>query len=85
MRRGLTMLIAAALLAPAAIARADVNQQNANAAWRQADQCLHDALKKFPDHTPEGNAQRETARRECLRNHKLPEPTAAAPPAEDSH
>jgi hypothetical protein len=85
MRRASAVLIAAALLAPAAAARADVNQQNANTAWRAADQCLHDARKKFPDHTQEANAQRETARRECLRNHKLPEPAAAAPPLENSH
>jgi len=85
MKSGWALLIAAALLVPAGAARADVNQQNANAAWHEADQCLHDALKKFPDHTPQGNAQREAARRECLRNHKLPEPTAAAPAPEDSH
>jgi hypothetical protein len=84
MRRSWAVLVAAALVMPAAAARADVNQQNANVAWRQADQCTRDALKKFPDHTPEANAQRDVARRQCLRNHKLPEPAAAAPPAEES-
>lgn len=69
------MLLAAAML-PAGLARADIYQQDANAAWRQADLCSRDAFKKFPDHTPDANAQRETARRECLRNHKLPLPAA---------
>jgi hypothetical protein len=76
------MLLAAALAMPVAAARADVNQQNANKAWRQADKCAQDAVKKFPDHTPEGNAQREAARRQCLRDNKLPEPAASAPPTE---
>lgn len=68
------MMLAAVLLLPGGIARAEVNQQNASAAWRQADLCTRAAFKKFPDHTPQGNAERETARRECLRNHKLPAP-----------
>jgi hypothetical protein len=84
MRCAWAMLLGAALLVPA-VARAEINQQNANAAWRQANQCQTDARKKFPDHTPEGNAQRDAARRECLRNHKLPEPAAAAPPLEEAH
>jgi hypothetical protein len=71
------MLLAVALMVPAGPGRAEVNQQNATTAWRQADQCARDAFQKFPDHTPDGNAQREAARRVCLRNHKLPEPAAA--------
>lgn len=70
-------LVAAALALPFAGAHADVNQQHSNEAWKQATRCTQDAFKKFPDYTPEGNAQRETARRECLRNFKIPEPAAA--------
>jgi hypothetical protein len=68
------MMLAAAVLLPGGVAHADVNVRNANTAWEQADLCARDAFKKFPDHTPQGNAERETARRECLRNHKLPAP-----------
>ena len=82
------MLLLAAMLLPAARARADLYQQQADAAWRQADLCARESFKKFPDHTPDGNARREPARRACLRNHKLPVPVAApqaggAPPNGD--
>ena len=73
------MLLLAAMMLPPAAVRADVYQQDADAAWRQADLCAHDAFKKFPDHTPDGNARRETSRRQCLRNHKLPVPATPQP------
>jgi hypothetical protein len=72
------VLLAVVILLPASIARADVNQQDANFSWRQSDKCMRDALKQFPDHTPQGNAKREAARLQCLRNHKLPAPASAA-------
>jgi hypothetical protein len=71
------MLVAAALAPPLGGARAKMTQQQSNAAWKQATRCAQDAFKKFPDYTPAANAQRETARRECLRNHKLPAPAPA--------
>ena len=76
------MLLLAAMLLPAARARADLYQQQADAAWRQADLCARDAFKKFPDHTPEGNAQRETVRRECMRNNELPAAAGAPRPGD---
>lgn len=69
--------LASVLLAPAALA-ADLNQQNAFAAWKTGDSCAQEAFKKYPDYTPEGNAKREEARRVCLRTHHLPAPDAAA-------
>jgi hypothetical protein len=77
------IMLAAVMLLPGGLARAEINQQQANTAWRQADSCARDSFKKFPDHTPQGNAQRETARRECLRNHKLPAP-AGVPQVSDA-
>jgi hypothetical protein len=73
----------AALLAPAAphLARADAAQQQNFAAWSQMSNCARQAAVKFPDHTPQGNAQREAARQECLRRNHLPV-TAAPPPAQ---
>jgi hypothetical protein len=60
--------------------RADPNQKDADAAWKTAGQCAREAFKKYPDYTQEGNAKREAARLECLRDHKLPTPTAAGGP-----
>ena len=34
--------------------------------------CAKQAAKRFPDYTPEGKAQREAARQECLRANHLP-------------
>lgn len=73
--------LALLVLLPVA-ARADMNQQNSNDAWRQADRCAHEAFQKYPDYTPDSNAKREVARRACLRDHHLPAPASAAvPPA----
>jgi hypothetical protein len=49
-------------------------QTQATQAWRSADQCAKDAFKKYPDYTEAAKSQREAMRRECLRNHDLPEP-----------
>jgi hypothetical protein len=73
----------AATLTPAAprLARADAAQQQNFTAWAQMSTCAHQAAAKFPDHTPQGNAQREAARQECLRQHHLPV-TPTPPPAQ---
>ncbi|HXQ51765.1 MAG TPA: hypothetical protein VN802_11775 [Stellaceae bacterium] len=75
---GMVMLAGALLMLHGGPARADENQRKAGVAWKQADLCAHDSFKKFPDYTPESNAKRDAARRECLRNHKLPETGSAA-------
>jgi hypothetical protein len=72
------LVIAAAVSLPLMAARADPNQKDADAAWKIAGQCASAAFKKYPDYTPEGNAKREAARLECLRNHKLPTPSPTA-------
>jgi hypothetical protein len=64
------LLLLAAVSVPA---RADQSVSGASAAWRNADQCAKDAFKKYPDYTPQSNAAREAMRRECLRNHRLPD------------
>jgi len=67
-------------LATALPARADVLQQQSFSRWKIMTNCAAAATRQFPDHTPEGNAKRETARLDCLRNHKIPLPAAAPPP-----
>lgn len=71
---GLAGAALAVLLLPAAPrpARADSQQQQNFAIWRQMDNCARLAAKQFPDHTPQGNAQREAAREDCLRRNHLP-------------
>jgi hypothetical protein len=53
-------------------ARADAQQQQSFGAWHLMADCARLAAKKFPDHTPEGNAKREAERQNCLRLHHLP-------------
>lgn len=67
-------LALAVLLVSAApqLARADAQQQQNFAVWRRMDDCARQAAKQFPDHTPQGNAQREAAREDCLRRNHLP-------------
>jgi hypothetical protein len=76
LRMLLAIAVAAAL--PLMAARADPNQKDADAAWKTAGQCSVEAFKKYPDYTPAGNAKRNAARLECLRDHKLPTPSPAA-------
>jgi hypothetical protein len=72
----LMLAIAVAAAVPLVAARADQNQKDADAAWKTAGQCAHAAFKKFPDYTPDSNAKREAAKVACLRDHKLPVPSA---------
>jgi hypothetical protein len=71
-------MAAAVLAAAPRLARADAQQQQSFAVWRAMGDCARAAAKQFPDHTPEGNAKREAAREECLRQRHLP--ATAAPP-----
>lgn len=76
----LIALLGASLLALAPLpTRAD--QTQSTKAWSQMQECARQANKKFPDHTPDGNAKREAARQECLRAHRLPV-TNVPPPAQ---
>jgi len=78
----LTAIAIAAVVVAAAprLARADAQQVQSFSVWRQMSDCARIAAKQFPDHTPEGNAKREEARQNCLRQRHLPV-TAAPPPA----
>ena len=60
------------------LARADAQQQQSFSIWNQMNDCARLAAKQYPDHTPEGNAKREVARQNCLRQRHLPV-TPAAP------
>ena len=76
-------LWAAALMLAAAphLARAQSAQQQSFRAWDQMSACAQLAAQKYPDHTPEANAQREAYRQNCLRQRHLPVIGATPPPA----
>jgi len=76
----LAMIFAMAVALAPQPARADAQQQQNFAIWHQMDQCAKEAYKKYPDHTPEGNAKREAARQACLRAHRLPVRDPVVPP-----
>jgi len=64
--------IAGSIAIAPGLARADAQQTQSFAIWKQMQECAKQANKQFPDHTPEGNAKREAARQECLRSRRLP-------------
>jgi hypothetical protein len=81
-RPALTVLLLACVCAGAMTprARAQALQQQSFARWKVMNNCAITATKQFPDHTPDSNAKREAARRECLRNNQIPVPAAAPAP-----
>jgi hypothetical protein len=77
----LLLLVAAACL-PLRVAQADMFgdefKLNSNV-WKNNDNCARQAFKKFPDYTPDGNAKRDNAFRQCLASTNTP-PRASADP-----
>ncbi len=52
--------------------------------WKLMDACRRNAFKRFPDYTPQSNAQRKRAEQQCMEANNLPYPppqeNAAQPP-----
>lgn len=84
-KAGFAALAFAALLLLAAprLAYADAQQQANFSIWHMMGTCAQLAAKQYPDHTPEGNAKREAARQECLRQNHLP--VTGSPVAAPAH
>lgn len=40
--------------------------------WNASDRCAASAQKQFPDYTPESNAKRDNAMKQCLASGYLP-------------
>jgi hypothetical protein len=81
----LLWLAAAAALAAASGAdsarAASVREQQSFDVWRKQDNCAHAAFLKFPDYTPESNANRARATRECeIKNNVRPRPPVVVSP-----
>ena len=76
----------AAILAIASPSLADPNWKSSSQLWGRQDRCARQAFRKFPDYTPQGNAQRERELQQCLAAGNLPPrvftntPTPAPPP-----
>lgn len=54
--------------------------QESEGVWKRMDNCKRQAWKQHPDYTPEGNAKRDQAVRQCLDASNLP-PVAPESPA----
>ena len=71
----LVVLASACLLASESRAQIP-GQENAfkssERVWKLRDTCARTAQKQFPDHTAEGNAERENSYRKCLEASNLP-------------
>ncbi len=60
----------------AAAQATSVREKQSSAVWRKQDDCAHAAFLKFPDYTPESNANRDRATRACEDENHVP----ASPP-----
>lgn len=64
-----SVIVAGAVLANLAVAgvaqAASIREQESVAVWKKQDECARSAFLKFPDYTPQGNADREKAVRDC--------------------
>jgi len=69
-----------AVLLLAAPAAADNGWKTSSSIWKIYDTCTKQALKQFPDYTPESTAKREKARRTCLEASNLPAEGGTLPP-----
>lgn len=76
----LVSLMLGGMVAAPTLARADTQQKQNFSVWHQMDDCNKQAIRQFPDHTPDSNAKREAARQACLRAHRLPVSAPVVPP-----
>lgn len=87
-RRASAVAVFAAILALAGPSLADQNWKSSSQLWGRQDRCAREAFRKFPDYTPEANAQREREFQQCLAASNLPPRvltnTPAPPPAPPS-
>lgn len=49
-------------------------------AWHQMDNCKRQAIKQYPDNTPQSLAQRDRAVQRCLNEARLPPVAPLTPP-----
>jgi hypothetical protein len=75
------MLATAAALVLPRDASADQYWKTNSAIWKLRDNCTVQAQKTYPDYTPESNAKREKARKNCLLGNNLPAEESSLPPA----
>lgn len=88
--RGALLLVA--LTADAFVSDAGAQMPGSNsynrslAVWNRMDVCKRQAWKQHPDYTPDGNAKRDRAVKQCLEANNLPPtaPLTPQPPAASS-
>ena len=69
-RIGLAALVVWAI--PGSATAASINGTKMMQAWSASDRCAASAQKQFPDYTPESNAKRDNAMKQCLADGYLP-------------
>jgi hypothetical protein len=75
-----SMLLAVGILAGSASAALLSDPKASQTAWHQMDNCKRQAARQYPDHSPQGLAQRDRAAQRCLDNARLPPIAPLAPP-----
>ena len=70
-RIGLAAVIMALTISGSAMA-VTMNGNAMMQRWNASDRCAAQAQKQFPDYTPEANAKRDNAMKQCLANGYLP-------------
>jgi hypothetical protein len=65
-----TVIIALAI--PGSVMAASMNGNIMIRNWAASDRCSAAAQRQFPDYTPESNAKRDNAMKQCLANNYLP-------------
>jgi type II secretory pathway component PulL len=71
-RRAALAAILLALSVPSAAMAMSLNGNVMMRNWAASDRCAAQAQKQFPDYTPEANAKRDNAMKQCLAQSELP-------------
>jgi len=71
-RVGRAAALVVALAIPVGSMAASLNGNRMISNWAASDRCAAAAQKQFPDYTPESNAKRDNAMKQCLAAGYLP-------------
>jgi hypothetical protein len=71
-RVGLAVVLVVALAIPSGAMAVSLNGNVMIKNWAAADRCAAAAQRQFPDYTPESNARRDNALKQCLAGAYLP-------------
>jgi hypothetical protein len=67
-----TVIVIVTLAIPGSVMAITANGNAMMQRWSASDRCAAQAQKQFPDYTPESNAKRDNAMKQCLASGYLP-------------